>query len=107
MGPSDPYLILGMDEHVTDAEVTAAYHTALRRFPPEHAPETFARISEAYETIRREADRVRHRLFPTPIPCAELPAYFEALDTPTRIPSVKQATWLREARRHWMRNRLP
>jgi len=107
MPASDPYLILGLDEKVTDADVTAAYHAALRRFPPETAPETFARISEAYEAIRTEADRVRRRLFPPTIPCSELPAYFEALDGPRQLPSVPRKTWLREARKQWLRSRLP
>lgn len=59
----DPYLTLGIGERVSDADVSAAYHAALRAFPPEEYPEEFARISEAYGAIRTEADRVDLRLF--------------------------------------------
>lgn len=106
MSVTDPYLLLGLDEEATDAEVTAAYHDALRRFPPEQAPESFAAISEAYESIRTEEDRVRRRLFPPAIPCAELAAYFEPLDDALRLPPISRDRWIREARKHWLKSRL-
>lgn len=106
MSVSDPYLLLGLDEDVTDAEVTAAYHNALRRFPPEQAPDTFARISEAYESIRTEEDRIRRRFFSPPIRCAELPAYFATLDAAIRLPRIPRDRWLREARKQWLESRL-
>ena len=54
----DPYITLGIRENVGDAEVQAAYHRRLRQFPPEDCPQEFAAISEAYELLRTELDRV-------------------------------------------------
>lgn len=96
----DPYLTLGIGELVTDEEVSAAYHTALRVFPPEEHPEQFARISEAYEAIRTEADRVDLRLFgavPRPEHVSEL-----AEHEPPEPPDASRAAWQSVAVRGWL-----
>jgi hypothetical protein len=96
----DPYLTLGIGEQVTDADVSAAYHAALRAFPPEEHPEQFSRISEAYGAIRTEADRVDLRLFGTlfrPECIAEL-AEHEAPEPP----DATRAAWQSVAVRSWL-----
>jgi hypothetical protein len=102
----DPYLLLGIREHASDAEVTDAYHAALRSYPPEREPEMFTCISEAYEAIRTEEDRVRRRLFPPHVPVAQLPEYFSVVQQDAVPVRVKRDVWLREARRYWARRQL-
>ena len=106
MQMKDPYLLLGISEHVSDAEVTDAYHAALRRYPPEREPEMFTCISEAYESIRTEEDRVRRRLFAPRVAVAALPDYFTVPQQECAPVRIKREVWLREARRHWARSRL-
>jgi curved DNA-binding protein CbpA len=106
MQTKDPYLLLGLQEHVTDSEVTDAYHAALRRHPPEREPERFTAISEAYESIRTEKDRVRRRLFPAGIPADALSGYFDVPDAGHAPVAIKCEHWLREARKQWARSRL-
>ncbi len=58
--PVDPFLLLGVT-HATDArEARRAYVRLIRRFKPEHAPEHFQRIREAYEFVQRQIE-VRQR----------------------------------------------
>ena len=59
----DPYSILGVSRHATDAEVERAYERLLRLFDPEHYPgsteDAYRRLDElndAYAQIRDEAD---------------------------------------------------
>jgi len=106
MQTKDPYLLLGLQERVTDSEVTDAYHAALRRHPPEREPERFTAISEAYEEIRTEEDRVRRRLFPQCIEPTALPGYFDVPDEGHTPVAIKRDLWLREARKQWARSRL-
>ncbi len=106
MQTKDPYLLLGLQEQVTDSEVTDAYHAALRRHPPEREPERFTAISEAYESIRTEEDRVRRRLFPESLPADALPVYFDVPAEGHAPVGIKQEFWLREARKQWARSRL-
>jgi hypothetical protein len=106
MQTKDPYLLLGLQEQVTDSEVTDAYHAALRRHPPEREPERFAVISEAYESIRTEEARVRRRLFPPCLSPSALPGYFDVPAEGHAPVAIKQGFWLREARKQWARSRL-
>jgi len=47
--PTNPYELLGVSPH-NDARVARrAYLGLVRRFKPEHAPEQFKRIREAYD----------------------------------------------------------
>lgn len=101
----DPYLTLGVGERVDDADVSAAYHAALRAFPPEEHPEQFARISEAYEAIRTEADRIDLRLFgavPAPEHASEL-----AEHEPPEPPDASRTAWQSVAVRSWLVGRCP
>ena len=100
----DPYLTLGIHEMVSDDEVMAAYHAKLRAFPPEDFPEEFAFISEAYEAIKTEADRVDLRLFgpiPAPNQLTEL-AEHEAPEPPASDRNV----WQSVATSAWLSGRL-
>ena len=100
----DPYLTLGIRECVSDAEVAAAYHAKLRMFPPEEHPEAFANISEAYEAIRTEADRIDLRLFgevPEPEHVTGL-AEHEAPEPP----DAQRGVWQAAAVQGWLAGRV-
>jgi len=58
----NPFLVLDVPVGVSDDEVRAAYQSLLRRFPPEHHPDEFQLIQEAYQSLRTARDRWRWRL---------------------------------------------
>ena len=51
--PTDPYRLLGVDRTTEPRAIRKAYHQLIRRFKPEHAPEAFRRIREAFEATQR------------------------------------------------------
>lgn len=103
----DPYILLGISESVDDKDVTAAYHRALRRFPPEDAPDIFAEISEAYANIKTEEQRIERKMLPRPIRCEEFSTYFRELEgTEKCLPSIKKEAWLRDANQIWLRSKV-
>lgn len=63
----NPYAELGIAEETNDDDaIRSAWLEAVRRFPPEKAPEKFARIREAYESIRDREARFRLWTFGDP-----------------------------------------
>jgi curved DNA-binding protein CbpA len=61
----NPYDLLGVAPDADDKAVRDAYLKAVKRFPPEHCPEQFSAVNEAYQTIKDEESRLRHILFNT------------------------------------------
>ena len=53
----NPFLVLDVPLDVSDDGVRAAYQKLLRRYPPEHSPERFQQIQEAYQKLRAARDR--------------------------------------------------
>lgn len=47
--PTDPFALLGVEPGAAETDIKRAYTRLIRRFKPEHAPEQFRRIREAYE----------------------------------------------------------
>jgi|SRR5579883_546482 len=47
--PTDPFALLGVPRSVSEADLKRAYTRLIRKYKPEHAPEEFRRIREAYE----------------------------------------------------------
>lgn len=62
----DPYAVLNLSLEADDATVRDAYLRLVRQYPPEKAPERFARINAAYETLKDADSRLRYLLFPEP-----------------------------------------
>jgi len=100
----DPYLTLGLHERVSNEEVSAAYYRKLREFPPEDHPEVFATISEAYEMIRTEADRIDLRLF-GPVPKTEYVSELAEHEQP-EIPDLTREVWQKVATECWLAGRV-
>jgi hypothetical protein len=53
--PTDPYALLAVGHDVTLKDLKRAYARRIRKFKPEHFPEHFRRLREAYETIEQFA----------------------------------------------------
>lgn len=47
--PDDPFALLGVEPGAADTDLKRAYTRLVRRFKPEHHPDEFRRIREAYE----------------------------------------------------------
>ena len=54
--PRDPFRLLGVARGASERELRKAYHALIRKFKPEHAPEAFRRIRDAYEMAQKLAD---------------------------------------------------
>ena len=78
-----PHDVLGLPASATAEEVTRAYRKLVRRYPPELAPEQFARIHHAYQLLtsleRRMAvariapEETIDQLFPLPATTLKAP----------------------------------
>lgn len=79
----NPFLVLDVPVTATDEEVRAAYQRLLRRFSPEHRPEEFQLIQEAYQALRTARDRWQWRLFHLP---KERTSPLQAMEAFARIP---------------------
>lgn len=53
-----PHAILGLSPAATAEEVTRAYRKLVRRYPPELAPEQFARIHRAHQLLTSLEHRI-------------------------------------------------
>ena len=60
---SDPYAVLGLPPNSDDAAIRQRYLELVRQFTPEHHPARFAAIRAAYDSLRDQDTRLRHRLF--------------------------------------------
>jgi len=61
--PRDPYELLGVESSASETDVKRAYTRLIRRFKPEHSPEQFRLIREAYEAALEH--RKWYPVFPT------------------------------------------
>ena len=53
------YQTLGLDEDAGDEAVRARYLELVHKFTPEKAPETFMRITRAYEALKDRRSRIK------------------------------------------------
>src|SRR5246127_5857359 len=60
---TDPYAILGLPADSDDETIRRRYLELVRQFSPEHHPEKFAAVRQAYESLRDLNTRLRYRLF--------------------------------------------
>ncbi len=59
----DPYATLGLPADADDDAIRRRYLELVRQNPPERAPEKFAAIRKAYDSLRDLDTRLRYRLF--------------------------------------------
>jgi DnaJ-like protein len=79
-----PHAILGLPASAAAEEITRAYRKLVRRYPPELAPQQFARIHRAYqllispelrmEVARTAPEETLDQLFPLPAMSLRTPA---------------------------------
>lgn len=60
---TDPYAILGVPADSDDATIRRRYLELVKQYSPEHHPEKFAAVRQAYESLRDLDTRLRYRLF--------------------------------------------
>jgi curved DNA-binding protein CbpA len=60
---TDPYQVLGLPPEADDDTIRRRYLELVRQHSPEHHPEKFAAVRAAYEQLRDQSTRLRHRLF--------------------------------------------
>ncbi|HSQ57043.1 MAG TPA: J domain-containing protein [Gemmata sp.] len=52
--PGDPFELLGVERSASETDIRRAYTRLIRKFKPEHFPEQFRRIREAYEAALQQ-----------------------------------------------------
>lgn len=57
------YLMLGLEPGAADDEIRKRYLEMVKAHPPEHDPQRFQDITQAYERIKDQRSRIRQRLF--------------------------------------------
>jgi curved DNA-binding protein CbpA len=60
---TDAYQVLGLPPEADDEAIRRRYLELVRQNSPEHHPEKFAAVRAAYEQLRDQSTRLRHRLF--------------------------------------------
>jgi curved DNA-binding protein CbpA len=60
---ADPYSVLGLPPDSDDETIRRRYLELVKQFSPEHHPDKFAAIRQAYENLRDLNTRLRYRLF--------------------------------------------
>lgn len=83
--PSDPFALLGVERGADDTTIRRAYTQLIRMFKPEHHPDQFCRIREAYDTCRQQATWFRSVSVPPPTdeagePTVSLPRWSAPVD---------------------------
>jgi curved DNA-binding protein CbpA len=54
--------VLGVSLEAGEAEIRAAYLRKVKEFPPDHSPEEFEKVRDAYEVLRDPRSRARDML---------------------------------------------
>jgi hypothetical protein len=57
--PEDPFAVLGVDRRADETELRRAYARLIRVYKPEHAPEEFRRVREAYDQAQQQLEQRR------------------------------------------------
>ncbi|MBI5442201.1 MAG: J domain-containing protein [Deltaproteobacteria bacterium] len=75
----DPYSVLDLPEDAEDEAIRARYLELVRRYPPDHHPERFRAVREAYELVRDGDRRLNFTLFHV-VRNPDLKANWEAIE---------------------------
>jgi curved DNA-binding protein CbpA len=59
----DPYEVLELTHAADEAEIRQSYLARVRKYPPDLAPEEFARTRAAYDALRDPVQRIETLLF--------------------------------------------
>ncbi len=83
--PKDPFAVLGVERTVDRRSLKRAYTTLLREFTPEHFPDHFRRLREAYEIVLRQVEWCEARFVQQPI------------DSPEELPPAEPVQQINDA----------
>ncbi|HEX7375983.1 MAG TPA: J domain-containing protein [Pirellulales bacterium] len=94
--PKDPFQLLGVPRDVPPRELKRAYTRLILAYKPEHAPEEFRRIREAYDAVRRFVEmfgafheEAAAQPFESEEPAeSETPRFGPPADSPPRSPAA-------------------
>jgi hypothetical protein len=99
--PDDAHELLGVPPQADRNELRRAYTCLLRIYKPEHAPEAFRRLRQAYEQALVWADyQARYRVEPEPSPEHDMPVA-TPLPRPNAIPTRSVEEQASEAWSAW------
>ncbi|MFT4928306.1 MAG: curved DNA-binding protein CbpA [Phenylobacterium sp.] len=62
----NPFTLLDIATSANDCEIKVAYLSKVKQFAPEHHPEQFQQIQQAYQLLKDEASRVKYQLLTAP-----------------------------------------
>lgn len=96
----NPYLALNVPFDAGDQRIRKAYLDGIKQASPETNPKQFQLLAAAYEKIKDEPSRHRHRLFdkepPAASPIEVLLQYVAHSPPPKPMPLPKLKAYLRE-----------
>lgn len=95
---SDPFFVLGVGQESDDETIRKAYLEKIRQWPPEHHPERFQKIFQAYSLIQTKKKRLSFQLFHRDV--VDLDSLKESLfshNTQGRPTQKELQGWLKES----------
>lgn len=110
--PSDPFELLGIERGASPKDARRNYTRLIKTYKPEHHPEQFRRIREAYEAVVRSIEwmsrfggEVVETRAETPTPSNDQPPAnpSEPRSIQVDVPSTSKPTWVDEAGLLWER----
>lgn len=61
-----PYKLLAIAPSSDDAQIKTAYLNKIKEYPPDHHPQMFERVQQAYQQIKDITARIKYRLLTPP-----------------------------------------
>ncbi|MEA3333280.1 MAG: DnaJ domain-containing protein [Pseudomonadota bacterium] len=92
----NPYEILKLVTDCNDEQARRAYLDKIKEFPPEHFPEHFREINDAYELVKNQERRFNYQLMDTdpgavsPIDTLRQPQTLTGLRQPPSLPVMRE-----------------
>lgn len=63
---TNPYRLLKIEDSADNQQIREAYLQRVREFPPDHYPEEFQQVQEAYHSIKDEMSRIKYQMLVKP-----------------------------------------
>ncbi|MEA1923789.1 MAG: DnaJ domain-containing protein [Pseudomonadota bacterium] len=92
----NPYEILELATDCNDQQARRSYLDKIKEFPPEHFPEHFREINEAYELVKSQEGRFNYQLMDkdpgaaSPIDTLRQPQTLAGFRQPPSLPTMRE-----------------